>query len=91
MSTTSELVSPKWIHRPAGPADSARASTKAAGSWSVTASRARMASSVNVAPRIASSSSGVGPSSSSAAATSTRRIASKRASSVQTRPSSGRV
>ena len=30
VSTTSELVSPKWIHRPAGPADSARTSTKAA-------------------------------------------------------------
>src|SRR3954469_8898956 len=50
-----------------------------------------MASTVKVAARIASSSSGVGPSSASAAATSTSRIAVKRASSVQIAPISGRV
>ena len=46
---------------------------------------------VNVAARIASSSSAVGPSISSQAATSTSRIASKRAWSDQISASSGRV
>ena len=54
-------------------------------------SRSLIASTVNVAARIASRSSGVGPSSASAAATSTSRIAVKRASSVQMAPISGRV
>ena len=91
VSSTSDEVRPKWIQRPAGPAEAASTSTNAATSWSVTRSRSRTASTVNVAPRMASSSSGVGSSSSSQAATSTRRQASMRASSVQTRPSSGRV
>jgi hypothetical protein len=60
-------------------------------SWSVIFSRSLIASTVKVAARIASSSSGVGPSSASAAATSTSRIAPKRASSFQTAPISGRV
>jgi hypothetical protein len=49
------------------------------------------AATVNVAARIAASSSSVGPSSPSAAATSTSRQAVIRASSVQISPSSGRV
>ena len=92
VSSTSELeVSPKWIQRPAAPADSPSTSTKAATSWSVTFSRSRTASTVNFAARIASMSSAVGPSISSQAATSTWRHASMRASSVQMAPSSGRV
>ena len=75
--------------RARGAAD--RTSTKAATSWSVTASRSLTASTVKVAPRIASRSSSVGPSSASAAATSTSRQAVIRASSVQMAPSSGRV
>jgi hypothetical protein len=50
VSITSEDVSPKWIHRPAGPIASATTSTKAATSWRVTASRAITAATVN-APR----------------------------------------
>ena len=61
VSSTSDEVRPKWIQRPAGPAEAASTSTNAATSWSVTRSRSAMASTVNVAPRIASSSSGVGP------------------------------
>ena len=91
MSSTSDEVRPKWIQRPAGPADALSTSTKAATSWSVTASRSFTASTVKVAPRIASRSSSVGPSSASAAATSTSRQAVIRASSVQMAPSSGRV
>ena len=91
MSRTSELVSPKWIQRPAGPALAESTSTKAATSWSVISSRRWTASTVNVAARIASRSDAVGPSISSQAATSTRRHASIRASSVQIAPSSGRV
>ena len=91
VSSTSEDVSPKWIQRPAGPADAASTSTKAATSWSVTRSRSCTASTVNVEARIASRSSAVGPSSASAAATSTSRQASILAWSVQTAPSSGRV
>ena len=91
MSRTSELVSPKWIHRPGGPADSASTSTNAAMSWSVTRSRSLTASTVNVAERMASRSASVGPAISSQAATSTRRHASMRAWSVQTAPISGRV
>ena len=72
-------------------ASALRTSTKAATSWSVTASRSRTASTVNRAARIASSSSSVGPSIASQAATSTRRQASIRASSVQRLPISGRV
>ena len=49
------------------------------------------ASTVKVAPRIASRSSSVGPSSASVAATSTSRHAVMRASSVQMAPSAGRV
>ena len=91
MSSTSEEVSPKWIQRPAGPADAASTSTNAATSWSVTASRSFTASTVKVALRIASRSAAVGPSSAAAAATSTSRQALIRASSVQIAPSSGRV
>ena len=91
VSRTSELVSPKWIQRPAGPALAESTSTKAATSWSVISSRRWTASTVNVAARIASRSDAVGPSISSQAATSTRRHASIRASSVQIAPSSGRV
>ena len=83
MSSTSDDVSPKWIQRPAGPADEASTSTKAATSWSVTASRSFTASTVKVAFWIASRSAAVGPSSASAAATSTSRQAVIRASSVQ--------
>ena len=54
VSSTSDEVSPKWIQRPAGPADAPSTSTNAATSWSVTASRSFTASTVNVAPRIAS-------------------------------------
>ena len=91
VSSTSDEVRPKWIQRPAGPADPLRTSTKAATSWSVTASRSFTASTVKVAPRMASRSSAVGPSSASAAATSTSRQAVIRASSVQSSPSWGRV
>ena len=91
VSSTSEEVSPKWIQRPPGPALAWRTSTKAATSWSVTRSRSLTASTVKVAPRIASRSASVGPSISSLAATSTRRHASMRASSVQMAPSAGRV
>ena len=91
VSSTSEEVSPKWIQRPAGPADADSTSTNAATSWSVTASRSRTASTVKVAARIASRSASAGPSSASAAATSTSRHAVMRASSVQISPSSGRV
>ena len=91
VSSTSELVRPKWIQRPAGPADSASTSTNAAMSWSVVFSRSLTASTVNVAARIASRSSVVGPCISSQAATSTRRQDSMRAWSVQTAPISGRV
>jgi hypothetical protein len=66
-------------------------STNAATSWSVTRSRSLTASTVNVAARIASRSSGPGPAISSHAATSTRRQASMRASSVQMAPISSRV
>ena len=51
VSSTSEEVSPKWIQRPAGPADAASTSTNAATSWSVTRSRSCTASTVNVARR----------------------------------------
>ena len=61
VSRTSEEVRPKWIQRPAGPAEAASTSTNAAMSWSVTFSRSLTASTVNVAARIASSSSSVGP------------------------------
>ena len=91
VSRTSLEVSPWWIQRPAGPALSASTSTKAATSWSVTRSRSATASTVKVAARIASRSSGVGPAISSQAATSTWRIASKRAWSDHTSASSGRV
>ena len=97
MSSTSEEVSPKWIQRPDSPAEAASTSTNAAMSWSVTCSRSFTASTVNVAPRIASSSLAVGPPSpsregnSSQAATSTRRQVSMRAPSVHRAPSSGRV
>jgi hypothetical protein len=91
VSSTSDEVSPKWIQRPASPADSLKTSTNAATSWSVIFSRSCAASTVNVAARIASSSAGVGPSISSQAATSTCRHASIRAWSVQTAPISGRV
>ncbi len=57
VSSTSEDVRPKWIQRPAGPADAPSTSTNAATSWSVTRSRSLTASTVNVAARIASSSS----------------------------------
>ena len=77
MSRTSLEVRPWWIQRPAGPAEAASTSTNAAVSWSVTRSRSSIASTVNVAVRIASSSLSVGPSISSHAATSTSRIASK--------------
>ena len=62
VSSTSDEVRPKWIQRPAGPADPLRTSTKAATSWSVTASRSFTASTVKVAPRIASRSASGGPS-----------------------------
>ena len=91
VSRTSEEVSPKWIQRPAGPAEPASTSTNAATSWSVTASRSLTASTVNVAARIASRSASDGPSSASAAATSTSRHALIRDWSVQMSPSSGRV
>ena len=39
VSSTSLEVRPKWIQRPASPADALRTSTNAATSWSVTASR----------------------------------------------------
>ncbi len=91
MSSTSLDVSPKWIQRPASPADALRTSTNAATSWSVTASRSCTARTVNVAARIRPSSSSVGPSIASQAATSTRRQASIRASSVHRAPISGRV
>ncbi len=91
VSSTSEEVRPKWIQRPAGPALSLRTSTKAATSWSVIRSRSCTASTVKVAARMASRSSGVGPSISSQAATSTCRQASILASSVQRAPISGRV
>ena len=61
VSSTSEEVSPKWIQRPASPAEAASTSTNAATSWSVTRSRSSTASTVNVAARIASSSASVGP------------------------------
>ena len=61
VSSTSEDVRPKWIQRPAGPAEAASTSTNAATSWSVTCSRSLTASTVNVAPRIASRSSGGRP------------------------------
>ena len=48
VSTTSEEVSPKWIQRPAGPADAASTSTNAAVSWSVIRSRSLTASTVKV-------------------------------------------
>jgi len=57
----------------------------------VTFSRSAIASTLNVADRIASSSSTVGPSISSQAAISTSRSASKRARSDQIEASSGRV
>jgi hypothetical protein len=91
VSRTSDDVRPKWIQRPASPADSDRTSTKAATSWSVIFSRSWAASTVKVAARIASSSAAVGPSISSHAATSTCRHASIRDPSVQTAPISGRV
>ena len=91
MSSTSLEVRPKCSQRPAGPALAPSTSTKAATSWSVTASRSWTAATVNVAARMASRSASVGPSSSSAQATSTRRQASMRASSVHSRPSSSRV
>ena len=53
VSSTSEEVRPKWIQRPAGPAEAPSTSTKAATSWSVTLSRSLTASTVNVAARIA--------------------------------------
>ena len=58
MSSTSLEVSPWWIQRPAGPAEADSTSTNAAVSWSVTFSRSLIASTVNVADRIASSSRG---------------------------------
>ena len=91
MSSTSDEVRPKWIQRPAGPAEAASTSTNAATSWSVTFSRSWTASTVKLAARIASRSWDVGPSSASAAATSTSRQASIFAWSVQMAPSSGRV
>ena len=57
MSSTSEEVRPKWIQRPASPAEDASTSTNAAMSWSVVRSRSFTAATVNVAARIASSSS----------------------------------
>ena len=84
-------MSPKWIHRPAGPALSLSTSTKAATSWSVTCSRSATAFTVKVALRIAPRSWSVGPSSSSAAATSTCRHVSIRAWSVHSAPMAGRV
>jgi hypothetical protein len=84
-------VSPKWIHRPGGPTLALSTSTNAATSWSVTRSRSFTASTVNVAPRMASRSAALGPGISSHAATSTWRQASMRASSVQSAPISGRV
>jgi hypothetical protein len=91
VSSTSEEVRPKWIQRPAGPALALSTSTNAATSWSVTRSRSLTASTVNVAARIAPSSSPVGPGISSQAATSTRRHASMRASSVHSAPICSRV
>ena len=91
MSSTSLEVSPKWIQRPASPAEAASTSTNAATSWSVTFSRCLTASTVKVAPRIASRSAFDGPSSAIAAATSTSRQASILAWSVHSSPSSGRV
>ena len=92
MSSTSDEVSPKWIQRPASPAEAASTSTKAATSWSVIFSRSCAASTVKVAARIASRSAGVGAVHLLAAhATSTRRQASIFAWSVQMAPISGRV
>ena len=47
VSSTSEDVMPKWIHRPCSPIDAATTSTNAAMSWRVTSSRSRTASTVN--------------------------------------------
>ena len=44
VSSTSEEVRPKWIQRPASPAEAASTSTNAATSWSVTRSRSLTAS-----------------------------------------------
>ena len=91
VSSTSLDVRPKWIQRPASPAEALRTSTNAATSWSVIASRSWTAATVNVAARIAASSVALGPSITSHAATSTRRHASMRAPSVHRAPISGRV
>ena len=53
VSSTSEEVRPKWIQRPASPAEAASTSTKAATSWSVIRSRSWTASTVKVASRTA--------------------------------------
>ena len=58
VSSTSEEVNPKWIQRPASPAEEASTSTNAAMSWSVSSSRSLTACTVNVALRIASRSCG---------------------------------
>jgi hypothetical protein len=91
VSSTSLEVRPKWIQRPASPAEALSTSTNAATSWSVIASRSCTASTVKVAARIAARSASLGPSMTSQAATSTRRHASMRAASVQRAPISGRV
>jgi hypothetical protein len=91
VSRTSDDVSPKWIQRPAGPALALSTSTNAATSWSVTRSRSRTASTLNVAARIAARSSAEGPGISSQAATSTSRQVSIRASSDQSAPIAARV
>jgi hypothetical protein len=47
VSSTSDDVSPWWIHRPSSPTDAATTSTNAATSWRVTRSRSRTASTSN--------------------------------------------
>src|SRR6266511_3318915 len=95
VSSRSDEVMPKWIHRPSGPMDSATFCTNAATSWFVTRSNSATRSTENVArERIAvRSASGIRPRRPHASQARTSILSQwrSRASSDQTAPISGCV
>ena len=95
VSRTSELVSPQWIWRAAGPIDSASTSTKAATSCCVTSSRAATRSASTVARSRTARESAVGISPRAARASHARISISchscRRRSSLQIAAISGRL